>query len=409
MVQTEGFSNEPDSKREVLSLLNYYQRNRFNPVPISVEERSIWEEHFAKRLNLYQRHLMIPFALLHNRSILEFGCNSGENSLVFAAVGADLTLVEPNSDVWPRLQQLFRKFDLEERIVEKSDKGIGDFESQKSYDLVIAEGFLFTLPKRDEMVRKIVGFLNPGGMGIISFNDRYGSLIEMTKKLLLYRACQLKGVTDIHGEDSLALAKLFFLQDYAKINASRPFEVWWKDVLVNPFLSWDFLWSYQEIIRLVEGMGCEFYSSSPRWATSEYHTWYKNVAHRENRHRAVLEDWAANLPYFLTGINPLNRTMNVPSGDIIGAIGELVARISHFFQSPSSDPIRYPSLLKDYLDEIQDTRISIFNAEMERLFEKLGSHELEALISAYCDTEFVRKLWGTPYHYICFNKSSHEF
>ena len=79
-----------------MSLLEYYRKNVFNPVPISVEDHKIWNAHVAKRRNLYERHLGIPLPLLRDRSVIEFGCNSGENSLVLAMHGANLTLVEPN-------------------------------------------------------------------------------------------------------------------------------------------------------------------------------------------------------------------------------------------------------------------------------------------------------------------------
>lgn len=80
-----------------MSLLEYYQQNDFNPVLIALKDQIAWESYFAKRLNLYQRHLGIPLSLLRDRSVCEFGCNSGENALVLAAVGTNLTLVEPNA------------------------------------------------------------------------------------------------------------------------------------------------------------------------------------------------------------------------------------------------------------------------------------------------------------------------
>ena len=95
------------------SLVNYYQENQFNPVHIPVEEKQEWETHIAKRSNLYEHHLKIPFSMLRGHSVIEFGCNSGENALVLGSIGAQLTLVEPNQQVTPRLEELFKKFKLE--------------------------------------------------------------------------------------------------------------------------------------------------------------------------------------------------------------------------------------------------------------------------------------------------------
>src|SRR5438309_10406560 len=94
------------------SVLAYYQNHKFNPVLIRVEDPGVWDNHFAKRRNLYERHLGLPLSLLRGARVLEFGPNSGENALVPALFGSRLTLVEPNDQVLPRLHQLFDKFGL---------------------------------------------------------------------------------------------------------------------------------------------------------------------------------------------------------------------------------------------------------------------------------------------------------
>ena len=152
---------KPNTKASVPSLLGYYKQNRFNPVPIELESQAAWESHFLKRLNLYQRHFGIPLSLLRNHSVLEIGCNSGENALVLASGAANLTLVEPNEQVLPRLHALFKKFSLEDRIVELSQSGIDDFEPKTLYNVIFSEGFLYTLPNRNEMVQKISALFAP--------------------------------------------------------------------------------------------------------------------------------------------------------------------------------------------------------------------------------------------------------
>ncbi len=117
MMQADKSESHPNAPASTISQLAYYQQNRFNPVPIALEDQSAWELHLAKRRNLYERHLGIPLSLLSGRSVLGFGCNSGENALVLASVGANLTLVEPNGQVLPRLKALFKKFALDKRIV----------------------------------------------------------------------------------------------------------------------------------------------------------------------------------------------------------------------------------------------------------------------------------------------------
>ncbi len=109
------------------SLVNYYKDFSFNPVHIPVEKKNEWEIHVAKRRNLYENHLKIPFSLLRDRAVIEFGCNSGENALVLGAMGAKLTLVEPNLQVTPRLEKLFDKFQLSNQIDELRKESIENF------------------------------------------------------------------------------------------------------------------------------------------------------------------------------------------------------------------------------------------------------------------------------------------
>jgi SAM-dependent methyltransferase len=388
------------------SLLDYYQQNRFNPVPIALENQAAWESHRAKRLNLYQRHLGIPLAMLRDRSVLEFGCNSGENSLVLASFGANLTLVEPNDQVLPQLKMRFKEFKLEGRIVELSSESIDSFKSTRLYDIVLAEGFLYTLPNRDEMFKKICKLLIPGGLAVISFNDRYGCLLELTKRLLLWRACQLAGINDVHSEASLHLAQQLFGEDFAKLNASRPFYAWWKDVLVNPLLVSAYLWSYPELLSLVEKAGCEFYSSSPMWNLSEHYNWYKNVFDTRSRHGQLLKEWSRSFPFFLTGF-PVSSAEGEPAtNEVVAAIAEVIAQISEYTTAAgrSINPVSYPSALDDYLGKSRDSRVRRFNIEMKGLFQAARSSQLQDLISTYHRTKHVRNLWGTPYHYLCINK-----
>jgi len=390
------------------SLLSYYQQSRFNPVPITLEDQPAWELHFARRRNLYERHLGILLSLLRGRSVLEFGCNSGENALILATAGANLTLVEPNERVLPRLKTLFKKFGLEKRIVALVQQTMESFESKKLYDVVLAEGFLYTLSNRDKMVRKIGTLLAPGGLAVISFNDRYGCLLEFARRMILWRACQLEAIEDIHSQASLDLARRMYGEDFARLKTSRPFEVWWKDTLVNPFFSSAHLWSCPELLPLVEDVDCEFYSSSPKWVLIDHFMWYKNVLDRKTRHQSILGNWSRVFPFFLTGVPSSNGGMAAATSEVIDSVAELIAQISGYTTAPNNsiESMLYPSVLDGYFGKSKDSRLFHFNSEMKNLYETVKCCQLDDLISAYHRTKYVRNLWGVPYHYICFSKSA---
>lgn len=397
----------PKSKNESSSsLLHYYQDYGFNPVPIAIEKNGVWESHIIKRRNLYERHLMIPLSFFRGRFILEFGCNSGENALYLASLGARLTLVEPNSNVLPRLRMLFKDFGHEKAITDLINTDIAGFDSRRCYDVLIAECFINTLADKDEMFLKICSFLTPGGVGIISFDDRYGSLLEVTRQLLLRRACQLKGIDNMDSEESLRLAKVLYSEDFAQINASRPFEAWWRDALINPFVAWKHFWTYQTFIPLLEKADCEFYSSSPKWTLIDGFSWYKNVSYGKKRHKRLLSDWYRAFPFFLTGL-PLSDPKPATS-EVVETVSDLIDRMSNYIAShdASIDSISYPSQLDNYLNKSKERNLSGFNEEMKRLFDAVKSGQLKELISSYREARCVRKLWGTPCHYISFIKQS---
>jgi SAM-dependent methyltransferase len=395
-------------KADSTSLVDYYRRNSFNPVPISVEDHEVWNEHFTKRRNLYERHLGIPLSFLSDRSIVEFGPNSGENALVLAMSGGNLTLVEPNEQVLPRLRDLFGRFGLTERIKEIRQKGVDTFEATTQYDLAVAEGFLYTLPNRDAMLGKIADLLNPGGIGIISFNDRYGGLIEFTKKMVLRRACELASI-ETNGDSSLDMARDLFGDDFARLGASRPFEAWWKDTLVNPFVSSQFLWSYDEILQTIEKHECVLYSTSPVWTSFKNYKWYKDTTSFNEIHKEFMLDWRRAFPYFLTGIAPAGREVPPASDEVVESVKKLVDLMSAYSVSSVNDEIRlenirYPEEMRSYLAGVGDQDIEQFNDDMQGIFQIAQGTSFQDLVRAYRNSSILGGLWGTAYHYVTFIK-----
>ncbi len=388
------------------SLVSYYQNSRFNPVPIELQTSVEWQSHVTKRRNLYEKHLNIPFVLLSGHSVLEFGCNSGENSLVLASFGANLTLVEANEQVLPRLKENFKRRNLENQITSLINGGIENFESDRLYDIVLAEGFLFTLPNRDDMVQKICDLLVPGGIGIISFNDRYGGLLEMIKKMLLYRSCQLEKVSNIQSHRSLGLSKKFFKKQYDELNASRPFEAWWRDVLINPFYECEYFWSFPEILSLLERGNAEVYSSSPLWTSYDHFNWYKNVVGTKERHSLFLENWRQVFPCFLTQHSFKRDECYFASNEVTDSFSDLIIKMSEFTKEPDCSPeiLQYPQELDQYLSQIDDHHLSDFSRELEDVFLTIKSaNNVGELLDFYSSRKIIN-LWGKPYHYISFCK-----
>lgn len=388
---------------KAISMVAYYEAQDFNPVLIRVEDPAVWRDHLAKRRNLYERHLGLPLPLLRDRRVLEFGCNSGENALVLAGFGARLTFVEPHTQVAPRLRHLFRSFGRESAIEAFHQADLGSFESREQYDLVIAEGFLSTLPDRAAMLEKLIGLVQPGGFGVISFNDRIGGLLEMLKRAMLFRAYALEGVDDIQSDRALDIARDFFEADFLKLKASRTFEAWWRDTMVAPVYTDAELWSYPEILPLLEAKGAEPQGTSPVWSSWEHYTWYKNVPETGTACQRMLEDWRRNFFYFLTSLRPASLERTPPSAaleqaaDLVRALSRLGTTLA-----PSAPPPFAAKELLAFLAADPAEPARRFATDLGTLLDALGSGSAAALLACYREATGLRALWGTPYHYLCF-------
>lgn len=389
------------------SMVAYYQDLHFNPVLIQVENPEVWQSHFDKRRNLYERHLGVPLAYLRGARIVEFGPNSGENALLPALFGAKLTLVEPNTQVLPRLKGLFNRFGVAGQIESLQSVGIDEFNTTQPYDLVIAEGFLFTLPNRDTLLRKLTTLIRPGCLGVISYNDLVGGLLEYLRRAILFRACELAGVADVQSDACREIARRLYADDCARINMSRTFEVWWRDTLVNPFCMGAHTWSLPDLLPILHEQGCEFHSTSPLWFNAHQHNWYKNVRSTETARQNVLTSWQQNLPYFLTGIAPSGHVQPSVNEGTVDDVIRLVKQLADWNVNVNRQQvnIEYPTSLDRLLNGSTDERLRNANAEWKHLITALNGSDWEQLVRTYEASSLTRTLWGTAYHYLSFQRS----
>jgi SAM-dependent methyltransferase len=398
----------PELEEQKQTLLKYYQNHAVNPVLIPVEDEQKWTAHVLRRQNLYTHHLMIPPLTFRDANVLEFGCNSGENALFLASLGARLSLVEPNCQVLPRLKELFKRFDLEDRIIRIENQTLEAFETTDVFDVVIAEGFLHTLQNRETALTDLCRLIRPGGIGIISYDDRFGSFIELLRVLVLHEVCRLKRISDLHGATAFGLAQRLFEDDFNQINASRSFRSWWMDNLVNPYTSGDFFWSYPGFLPIIESAGCCFHSCSPKWTEFDHYTWYKNITSIKQRHDALLHDWTQKFMFFITGIRLQPGETPTVSADMIETVSEFIHDVSIWILNKQQLPhgIRFPEMLTDTLIHSQNDALKNFGMDLQHLFQVLKSENPDQIITAYLSLNNLRNLWGSALNYICFTRLS---
>ena len=86
----------------------YYQAKDILPTYARFSKKESLDKYNLFRYKFFLEKLYLPPQMFKGASLVEFGPDSGENSLVFADWGANLTLVEPNPNAWPRIMDNFQ-------------------------------------------------------------------------------------------------------------------------------------------------------------------------------------------------------------------------------------------------------------------------------------------------------------
>lgn len=386
------------------SLLSYYRDAAFNPLGIDLSDPARLAAHRAKREHLYQTLLGLPLAWLRNKEVLEVGPASGENALVLAMAGANLTLVEPNEHTRPRIQALFEHFGVRDRLRELSASTIDAFRCDRTFDLVVAEGFVDTLADRERAIARLCELASPGGLLSVTRHEAVGMLAEFVKKAVYARAS-----ASLAEEDRLAVAESLFAEDYARIPASRAFATWWKDNLDSPVVNEWLLWPFEEMHAAFRAGGCRYHASHPNYVERDTLRWYKDVPSAEERERTVLDGYAHRAPSFVASA-PL-FAVDAPieaCREVLSSFRVFVGALARWTRQPTPPPPRVEPIAG--LDRRLGLRYSpcpeALMSELTGLFAILDGGGRETLAERYRASRTLRSVWGSHYHYVCFRREA---
>lgn len=386
-----------------MTVLKYYIEEKFNPVPIIFSSKKNIEKHYEKRINLLENHLKIPLTLLKGKDVLEFGCNGGENACVLASYGANVYLVEPNKEMHNLIKRNFKKIKKLNNLKLLSEDSLEEFKNKKKFDLVIAEGFLNTLKKRDKYFKKLSNFLKPKGIMILNYDDGYGVIFEFLKSIILLRACKFNNV-NFRKENSLKIAKKFFEKEFSKLNKSRNFLSWWKDQLVNPYASKT--WKLKDISKLSNSLNLYLYSTSPIFDKSSHFQWYKNLNLRgkkvSDKNLLILKSWKSNFLSFLFN-KPIYQKRKINSKVLI-ELEVFVKKLGYnIFLGNLEKKIIEP---KNFLKYLSENNKKTLSNEISKLIKTINNCKSEnELFKNYNSTSELKKTWGSVLHYVALIKS----
>ena len=386
-----------------MSVLKYYQKNKFNPVPIEFSGIKNIANHYAKRQNLLENHLKIFLPFLKNKNILEFGCNGAENACLLAEYGANLYLVEPHKAIHKIIIDNFSKIRKKKKIKLLSNKELENFSSKKKFDIIIAEGFLNTLNKRNLYFKKISDYLTEGGLLILNYDDVYGGFFEYLKSYILIKSCfKLKINPD--SEEGYKLAKKLFKKEFDKLNKSRSFRSWWKDQLINPYAAKTC--SFDDLLKLANSKKLICYSTSPAFNDTNLHEWYKNINLKSFNYKDINQKyykiWKKNFLNFFIG-KKIKNNYEIDKKTLI-SLKKFTNKMNLCLINKNlSQNLEVNNEIKTLFKK---NNLGEYIFEIDGLIKLLNSKKknIDSVVNLYLKSKKVKTTWGNLLHYVVFKK-----
>lgn len=248
--------------------LEYYGKHHISPVKQDINDL---ERHYERRRKLY-RQCGIPVMAFRNAEILEVGPGGGYNTLAFFHWGSKhVDLVEANPKGIEDMRELFTENAIDENKYEIFPCMIEKFETDKKYDIVVAEGFLPNLYNQKEVIDRLRSLTAENGVVVITCSEDVGFFIEIMKRLI---GGGMTAHIEEYDRKVECLAGLFTPQLARLKGVSRSPEEWVQDQILNPAAVNG---TELTLLQAMVYFGDEFdvLGSSPRMFTD--YSWYKDI------------------------------------------------------------------------------------------------------------------------------------
>lgn len=394
------------------TLYGYYLQQDVLPTVGHFQGQSDLLAHEEHRRRLFTDKLHLPPAMFRGARLLEFGPDAGENSLVFAQWGADCTLAEPNRKAHDTIRNYFAKFDQVQRLQALRSEDVVQFPVPTSeaerFDVVDAEGFIYTIQPTRLWLEKCAQLTRTGGFFVIFHCEAYGGFMELMLKVIHSRYRALTGLAPQPAAERLYQTK------WDSIPHKRRMESWTMDVLMNPFVRLKYFLEPRALCDEAQAVGWSLYSAWPHYADMLDVHWFKRTLAPDqlSRLRAdfLTRSRVSHLfgrKHFLARVEP-DLEQNL--WDLLTATDGL---IDHYDVAEAAQCVhqltRLEALLQSdaVISESADREASLQTVRSYlRLFPLLTEGRPET-IAEFCnqDAGFIRT-WGMPSHFTVFQKTA---
>ena len=391
-------------------LFNYYERQDVLPTFGNFKSSAELEAYANQRRELFSDKLALPPRLFGAAEVLEFGPDSGENALVFAGWGANMTLAEPNRHAHPKIEAYFAHFGRTERLRGLALADVEGFHSDRRFDIIDAEGFIYTVQPSAKWLGIFHRLLNPDGYAVVSYYERYGGFFELALKAIHAAG---KALT---GRAALETAKLLFEAKWNSIPHTRSFESWLMDVLENPFVRHRYFLDAAALCTAAHEQGFDIHSAWPAYRDSLDIYWHKKVLsgdeklHRATRHldRSRLSFLGGRKLYLVgkaDAVQAISASIEALVLDVDGMIdnpfGESLPRVVAGLAS-LRETIGTADILADDAADIEAIIATLDS--FHRIFSAIGQRDASAVTAlTQSDPAFINS-WGQPAHFLVVRK-----
>jgi hypothetical protein len=391
-------------------LFQYYAHEQFLPTFGNFENASKLAQYTDARRTVFVEKLMLPIQMFDGADLLEFGPDTGENALVFAQWGARLTLAEPNLHAHDQIRQYFERFGLSDSITDLRSDDIEAFASDRKYDLIDAEGFIYTVQPTSLWLSAFSRNLKPGGYAVVSYYETRGTFIELVLKAI-HSSCKQLTVL----EPVAAAEKLYQLK-WDSIPHTRAFSSWVRDVLENPFVRLRYFLDAADLCQQANDHDFDVHSSWPLYRDSLDIYWHKKALSAEELVRRNISHLKRSPISFLSG-QKLYLVGKIEEIETVTALVDLlVADVDALIENPFGDPLgsfllglqqlrrsmRTTNILVD-----EPTAIDGFDALLEALeliFSAVKNRDVDEIGRLTGENSAFITAWGMPTHFLVLRK-----
>lgn len=219
-----------------------------------------FKAHHSRVESLYRFGLTFPPEFFKNKSLVDLGAGTGENTISLAKWGARCTLVEMNLDAIQVAKTVFSKhtnnYD-QHHFINSSLYNIDLASLKESFDISHSRGVFTHVADKAKAFGILASLAKPGGYVIYGDRNTLGGLQEMLQRYAIYK---LGGSGD---ERIVEIAEILFSDDIDRSQRAVPrtreaiiFDRWVIQQQDDP--------SVNEVLTFFENEGLEYVSSWPR-------------------------------------------------------------------------------------------------------------------------------------------------